>query len=107
MMKTSRASIRHCVISALAVIGSFVGWHFWFVSGGWQRDWHWVEGTVWAASISVGIWAGVNAIRIARHEGADGASIAAFSTILICLHTLSFLLFWMFVSMLAQGGPHP
>jgi hypothetical protein len=46
----SSSSVKfHCYVSVMGVIGAFVGWNLWFVSGGWQRQQHWGESMLWAA----------------------------------------------------------
>ena len=94
---------RHCLISVAGVGGAFLGWNFWFTSGGWQRHEHWGEGILWGISAIVGLWGAIDAIRFDR-----GSSWVTAVSLLLCLfHMLSFLLFLLFLEFLANGGPRP
>jgi hypothetical protein len=109
-MKTTslnRSAGFHCLVSAVAVCGSFAGWNLWFVSGGWERHQHWGEGTLWAASAIIGLWAAVDAIRLARARGSEGIIVTMCGLLLAGFHFLSLLFLRMFVYMLAEGGPRP
>ena len=87
----------------MGVIGAFVGWNLWFVSGGWQRHQHWGEGILWGASVVAGLWAAFDAIRIDRVS----SWVSPISLLLGVFHVLSAMLFLFFISMLASGGPRP
>jgi len=97
----------HCLVSAVAACGSFAGWDLWFVSGGWERHQHWGEGTLWALSAIVGLWAAVDTIRFARSHGSEGAMVTLFGLSLAMFHLLSLLFLRMFIYMLIEGGPRP
>jgi hypothetical protein len=98
----------HCIVSLLAVAGSLVGWRLWFTAGGWERRAHWGEGALWATCAVIGLWAGIDAMRLGR--GTWPASLVGVASqiygMLLCIfHVLSLLLFLMFLGMLAEGGP--
>ena len=104
MLSTSHTSARrHNSISAIALAGAFLGWHLWFVAGGWHRQQHWVEGTLWGVCGVVGLWSAIDAVRLDR--GASWVTLGAVA--LSVLHVLSLLLFWLFLNLLAAGGPRP
>ena len=98
----------HCLVSLLAVAGSFAGWRLWFTAGGWERRSHWLEGALWATSAVIGLWAGIDAVRLGRGTWPPslvGAASQIYGMFLCIFHVLSLLLFLMFLGMLAQGGP--
>jgi hypothetical protein len=92
----------HGLISLIAIGGAITGWQLWFSFGGWQRHQHWADGTLWGISGVIGIWSAIDAVRFAR------GPLTACLGVLVCLfHLFALLLFWMFVNLLAMGGPRP
>jgi len=90
-------------MSVIALGGSFLGWNLWFVAGGWHRSDHLWEGALWGVSAVTGLWTAVDAIRFDKGTSA----VTVLAGLLCIFHTLSILLLWMFVKMLALGGPRP
>lgn len=93
----------HCVISVLGVVGAFIGWNFWFASGGWQRHQHWGEGILWGVSAVAGLWGAFDAIRFDRAS----SWVTPVSLLVGVFHVLSTMLLLLFIQILASGGPRP
>jgi len=101
MSKPSSPARRRCYISAFALVGAFGAWNLWFVSGGWQRQNHRGEVVLWSISVFIGILGAIDAIRLDR----GAKSVSVFAALLLVFHALALCLLWMFLSLLASGGP--
>ena len=94
---------RYLVLSVCGVVGAILGWNFWFVAGGWARHQHLTEAVLWGASSAVGLFMTIRAIRLDRNL----SWVTMLALLLGLFHVLSLLLLWMFIGMLASGGPRP
>jgi hypothetical protein len=92
----------YCFVSALSVCGSVTGWRLWFTFGGWQRQQHWGEETLWLLSASIGLWAAVNTIRFAYP---NRSAIAMVGVCFIIFHLWALLFVLEFIGWLRSGGP--
>ena len=97
----------HCVVSAIAIFGSFAAWYTWVGVGGagWQGQ-HWGQGVLWAGSAIIGLWAAVDALRLLwRKRGWQANLMALVTAGCAIFHLLSLLLLWNFINILMEGGP--
>ena len=101
MSKPSSPSGRRCIISAIALAGAFTAWNLWFVAGGWQRHQHRGEVALWLAASVIGILLAFDAIRLDRFARV----VSGIAVALLGLHAASLWLLWMFLVLLADGGP--
>lgn len=88
-----------CIISADALVGSYVAWRLWFVAGGWNRAGHSGEAILWGTCAVIGLWSAFRAIRIDR--GTSFVTSVAGS--LIIVHILALLLLTLFLHILLSG----
>jgi hypothetical protein len=94
----------HCLVSVVSLGGSWTALNLWFTAGGWHRQQHWGDGTLWGASMVVGLWSAVDAMRLGRKST---PSFALLGLLLCVAHTLSLCLFLIFLQILAEGGARP
>jgi hypothetical protein len=94
-----RSAKRACIVSLIALGGSFLAWAFWASRNGWPHHDHWGEAALWSLCAAVGFWATINAIRFDRMQSV----VSFFAALLGILHALSSLLLWAFVAMWARG----
>jgi hypothetical protein len=92
----------HCFASFVVVFGSIAGWILWFSFGGWQRQQHWGDGMLWAASAGVGLWAAIGTIRLAHP---NGSAIAQVGVCLVIVHVYSLFVLQSFIVGLITGDP--
>jgi hypothetical protein len=93
---------RNCILSAVASLGSLAGWRFWFIFGGWDRQEHWFDGVLWGVSALVGWGTAISAMR--SGEGASLVRVLAF--FLWLFNTSALVILFLFLNLLARGGPH-
>ena len=91
------------MLSVCGVAGAFLGWNFWFIAGGWQRQQHLAEAIFWGSSSVSGLVATIWAICSDR--GLSWVTMLALP--LAVFHVLALLLLSMFVEWLASGDPRP
>lgn len=94
----------HCFVSSAAVFGSIAGWRLWFVCGGWQRQQHWGDGTLWALSAIVGLWAAIGTNRLAYP---NRSAMAQVGVCLVIIHFYALLMLQSFIVWLMTDGPPP